>query len=208
MQTITLGITTRGFDAGNNKTFWYEFKRPILELRPNIENDIDIIVHSVGRKRSDNGIEEGNVTDFSGEGITRMYDQFVCVSAGKSHSSISKPRAHIFDPFTKIVSLISEEEVSATTCINCHQRGLVALSNYGTNKADTAGTSIHYINMLGGSNNTATTRAQASTLRKLYAVTGDDVANDPDTWTLDPATASAPVNLDQYQDEAEWDYPS
>ena len=85
------------------------------------------------------------------------------------------------------------------------QRALVALSNYGLNKAGTAGTPIHYISMLGGTNDTVNGRKQASTLRKLYAVTGDSIADDPDTWTLDPAVAPASINLDIYPDENEWD---
>ena len=50
-------------------------------------------------------------------------------------------------------------------------------------------------------------RVNARTLRKLYAVTGDDVASDPYTWTEDPpqtgVVTSNPDDFDSDQDE--WD---
>ena len=139
---------TREFDGSGNLTFKYEFKRGIIEVRPNVpDGTIEIIGHEIGRKRSDNGAEEGNTTDFSGESICKMYDQFVCVAAAASHSSISKPRVHIFDPFTKVISLVSDTEVNATTAIPVPQRGLVALSDYG---ADVNGdpTTMYSVGML------------------------------------------------------------
>ena len=40
------------------------------------------------------------------------------------------------------------------------------------------------LEMLAG-RSTTNTRKRASVLRKLYAVTGDSVEDDPDTWALD-----------------------
>ena len=175
-------------------------------MRPNIPNsDIDIIAHSVGRRRSDNNLEEGNVTDFSGQGVTKMYDQFVCIAAAQSHSAITKPRVHVFDPFTKTVSLVSDKEVNSTTAINVPQRGAVALSDYGGTADGSSGSKLYYVSMLSGADVTVNQRKTASTLRKLYAVTGDDVATSEDTWTLDPAVANASIDLTQFPDESTWD---
>ena len=196
---------TRIFDAGGNKTFYYEFKRGIVEVRPNIpEGTIDIIGHEVGRKRSDNGNEEGNITDFSGEAFCKMYDQFVCVAARGSHSTIQKPRVHIFDPFTKVVSLVSHTQVSASTAIPVTSRALVALSNFGKAE-DGNGETMHYVSMLAGANETVNIRKQASTLRTLYGLTGTDVATADDTWTLDAPVAPG-TEHDGAQPESEWDF--
>ena len=198
---------TREFDNGGNLTFKYEFKRAIIEVKPNIpEGTIDIIGHEIGRKRSDNNVEEGNITDFSGEAICRMYDQFVCVGAKASHSSITKPRVHVFDPFTKIVSLVSDIEVNSSTCVPVPDRGIVALADYGK---DTNGdpTTMYYVSMLASSNETVNTRKTAKVLRTLYELNGTDVATAEDTWTLDATPVTPAPKPNASEPESEWDNP-
>jgi hypothetical protein len=195
---------TREFDAGGNKTFHYDFKRGIVEVRPNVPaGTIEVIGHSIGRKRSDNDVEEGNRTDFSGEAICRMYDQFVCVGAAKSHSSVLKPRVHVFDPFTRNISLVSDTEVNASTVLPVPQRGLVALADYGVDTNDDP-TTMYYVSMLAHAQDTVNIRKSASMLRTLYSVTGTDVATAEDTWTLDaPVTPGTPSN--NSEPESQWD---
>ena len=80
------------------------------------------------------------------------------------------------------------------------KEGLIVGSSYGTDVDGTIGTPLYMIEML-ASRNTTTTRKQAAVLRKLYSVTGDSVADDPDTWELDlpvvrpktPAKRTGPV---------------
>ena len=50
-------------------------------------------------------------------------------------------------------------------------------------------------------------REQARTLRKLYALTGDSIASDPNTWTEDaPQTTTASLRADAFDsNESEWD---
>ena len=175
---------TKVFDADGNLEYMYYFKRGIIEVRVDpVEEDIMVIAHSVGRKRSDTNVEE-NPTDFSGEGVTKVYDMFVCSSAGKSHSSITKPRVYTFNPLNQNMSLVDNRESAITSLVPLRKEGLIVGSSYGTDVDGTIGTPLYMIEML-ASRGTTTTRKQAAVLRKLYSVTGDSVADDPDTWELD-----------------------
>jgi hypothetical protein len=132
-----------------------------------------------------------------------MYDQFVCVGAAKSHSSVLKPRVHVFDPFTRNISLVSDTEVNASTVLPVPQRGLVALADYGVDTNDDP-TTMYYVSMLAHAQDTVNIRKSASMLRTLYSVTGTDVATAEDTWTLDaPVTPGTPSN--NSEPESEWD---
>ena len=134
-----------------------------------------------------------------------MLDVFVCSGAGKSHSAITEPRMYVFNPMTRKIQRISNTEVDSTSIMACPDHGIVIGSSYG---ADNNGdpTTIHMTSMI-PNNKLIEDRVNARTLRKLYAVTGDDVASDPYTWTEDPpqtgVVTSNPADFDSDQDE--WD---
>ena len=185
---------TKVFDEDGNLEYMYYFKRGIVEVRVDpVEEDIMVIAHSVGRKRSDTNVEQ-NPTDFSGEGVTKVYDMFVCSSAGKSHSSITKPRVYTFNPLNQNMSLVDNRESAITSLVPLRKEGIIVGSSYGTTQDGTIGTPLYMIEMLAGSSKTTTTRQNAKMLRKLCEVTGESVEDTPDTWTLDePSTETREV---------------
>ena len=203
----TLYNSTRKYDVNGNLTQVHLFKRPILEARPNYQTGL-IEIHAVivGVQHWPSGEEIGYHESFSGESVTKFGDVFVCSGAAKSHSSVREPRIYIFDPQSRQIQRCSNTEVNSTSIIPCPDHGLVVGSSYGSDVSDNP-TPIHMTSMI-SIQKVAENRNNARTLRKLYAVTGDSVANDPNTWTLDPpqsSPASVPSSVFTDSNETVWD---
>ena len=96
--------------------------------------------------------------------------------------------------------------MNSTGLVACPQHGLVIGSSYGIDSND-LNTPIYFTSMT-ANNQVQNDRKTARTLRKLYSVTGDSVANDPNTWTLDPpqtSPASVPASVFTDSNETVWD---
>ena len=198
---------TRVKDNNGNVTEQYLYKRPIMQVVPNYSSQrLEIRAYIVGAKHYPTGEETRPEEYFCGEGVIKMGDVFICTGAAKSHSSITKPRVYLFDPADRQIKRVSNEEVNATSLLKVPDHGLVMGSSYGVDAADNIGTPIHMIPMY-ANNKVLQDRTNARTLRKLYAVTGDSVANDPNTWTEDPPqTGQASTTLSDFDsDQDEWD---
>jgi hypothetical protein len=205
-EEATLYNSTRAYDNNGNLTDQLLFKRPILEVRPNYETGrVEVHAIPVGMKQRSTKKEIGYHESFSGESVVKFGDVFVCSGASKSHSSVLEPKIHIFDPNTNRIQRISNTEVNATSLISSPQHGLVIGSSYGVDSNDQP-TPIYFTSMT-ANNQVQNDRKTARTLRKLYAVTGDSVAADSNTWTEDPAqSAPAAPNLADFDsNESEWD---
>ena len=199
---------TRTGTAGNDGKDQVQllFKRPILEVRPNYKtNQVEVQAVLTGYKHHPSGVEVDYHENFSGESVTKMFDTFVCSGASKSHSSITEPRMYIFNPMTRKIQRISNTNVNSTSLMSVPDHGLVIGASYGIDRDDN-NTPIHMTSMI-ADNKVIANRVNARTLRKLYAVTGDDVASDPNTWTEDApqtgVTTPDPTDFDSDQDE--WD---
>jgi hypothetical protein len=198
---------TRVKDNNGNVTEQLLFKRPITQVTPNYNTRrLEIRAYVVGAKHYPTEVETRPDEYFTGESVVKMGDVFICTGAAKSHSSITKPRVYVFDPADRQIKRVSNEEVNATSLLKVPDHGLVMGSSYGADAADNIGTKIHMIPMY-ANNKVTQDRANARTLRKLYAVTGDSVADDPNTWTEDPPqTGQASTTLSDFSsDESDWD---
>ena len=197
---------TRKYDEDGNLTEQWIYKKPILEVSPNHATGlIEIRAIITGKKHYPSGVEPGYPENFSAESLVKFGDVFVCSGASGSHSSIRNHKVHIFDPNTKTIQKVSDATVESTSLTACPQHGLVIGSSYGID-SDDQNTPLHLITMIPNPT-VMQDRKTARTLRKLYAVTGDSVANDPDTWSESPAqtglTTPNPADFDS--NEAEWD---
>ena len=206
-ESTTYNGTRTGADGNDGKDQdQLLFKRPILEVRPNYKTGlVEVQAVLTGYKHHPSGVEVDYHENFSGESVVKMLDVFVCSGAGKSHSAITEPRMYVFNPMTRKIQRISNTEVDTTSIMSCPDHGIVIGSSYGADNNDNA-TTIHMTSMI-PNNKLIEDRVNARTLRKLYAVTGDDVASDPYTWTEDPpqtgVVTSNPADFDSDQDE--WD---
>ncbi len=202
----TLYNSTRKFDTDGNVIEEMLYKRSILEVSPNyITGLVEIRAIVTSKKHFPSGNEPENPEGFSGESVVKFGDVFVCSSSSKSHSSITDPKVYIFDPHTRSIQKVSDTTVESTSLIACPQHGLVIGSSYGLDSND-QNTPVHLTTMTANPS-VMQDRKTARTLRKLYAVTGDSVANDPDTWSESPAQTGLPTPnpADFDSNEAEWD---
>ena len=202
----TLYNGTRKFDGNGDLTEQWLYKRPILEVSPNyVTGLVEIRAVITGKKHYPSGNEPGYPETFIGESVVKFGEVFVCSGAAATSSSITNPMIYIFDPNTRSIQKVSTAEVNSTSLISCPQHGLVIGSSYGIDSND-QNTPVHLTTMIPNPS-VLQDRKTARTLRKLYAVTGDSVANDPDTWSEDPAqtglTTPNPADFDS--NEAEWD---
>jgi hypothetical protein len=198
---------TRVRDNNGNVTEQLLFKRPILQVTPNYNTQrLEIRAYVVGAKHYPTRVETRPDEYFTGESVVKMGDVFICTAAAKSHSSITKPRVYLFDPADRQIKRVSNEEVNATSLLKVPDHGLVMGSSYGVDAADNIGSKVHMVPMY-ANNKVTQDRANARTLRKLYAVTGDSIADDPNTWTEDPPqTGQASTTLSDFDsDQDEWD---
>jgi hypothetical protein len=205
----TLYNSTRVGSTGNNGKNQQQmlFKRPILEVRPNYKTG-RVEVHAIvtGVKHHPSKKEVGYPESFNGESVTKFGDVFVCAGASKSHSSVKNPRVYIFDPQSRQIQRCSNTEVNSTGLIPCPDHGIVIGSSYGADTSDNA-TPIHMTSMI-TIQKVVEERNTARTLRKLYALTGENVADDPNTWTLDPpqtTPTSLPASVFTDSNETVWD---
>ena len=197
--------STRVFDSNGNLVSQYLFKRPIIQVKPD-ESSGRLEIHAipVGQKHHPSQVEE-NAENFSGESIEKVNDVFILTGAKASHSSIKNPRAYMFNPTTQMVQRLSNERIDMTSLVASRQHGTVFGSPYGPNADDDTGSKMYMIDML-ATENSSNVRSQASTLRKIYTLTGNEalMANDPDTWTLDSAQTPVTYNIDLAAD-SDWD---
>ncbi len=202
----TLYNSTRKFDTDGNVIEEMLYKRSILEVSPNyVTGLVEIRAIVTSKKHFPSGNEPENPEGFSGESVVKFGDVFVCSSSSKSHSSITDPKVYIFDPHTRSIQKVSDTTVESTSLIACPQHGLVIGSSYGLDSND-QNTPVHLTTMTANPS-VMQDRKTARTLRKLYSVTGDSVANDPDTWSESPAQTGLPTPnpADFDSNEAEWD---
>jgi hypothetical protein len=202
----TLYNGTREYDSNGNLIDQILFKRSILELRPNYTtNKLEIHAIITGAKHHPSGEQVGEDEYFSGESVIKYGDVFVAAGAAKSHSSVINPRIYVFNPQHRTIQRVTNTEVNSTSLITCPDHGLVLGASYGLDLNDNP-TPIHMTSMT-AVQRVVQDRQTARTLRKLYAVTGDSVANDPNTWTEDPAqTGLATPNLADFDSgQDEWD---
>jgi hypothetical protein len=202
----TLYNGTRVYDNNGNLVDQLLFKRPILELRPNYTtNKLEIHAIITGMKHHPSGEQVGEDEYFSGESQMKYGDVFICTGAAMSHSSVLKPRVYIFNPQHRTIQRVSNTEVNQTSLVPCPDHGVVLGASYGVDRDDNP-TPIHMTSM-SAVQRVVGDREQARTLRKLYALTGDSIASDPNTWTEDPPqTTTATLRADAFDsNESEWD---
>ena len=197
---------TRKYDVDGNLTEQWLYKNSVLEVSPNYDTGlIEIRAIITGKKHYPSGNEPGYPGRFSAESVVKFGDVFVCSGSSRSNSHVINPKVYIFDPRTRSIQKVSDTQVDSLSLISCPQHGLVIGSSYGMD-IDDNNTPVHLTTMTANPS-VMQDRKTARTLRKLYAVTGDSVANDPDTWSEDPAQTglSTPNPSDFDSNESEWD---
>jgi len=190
------------------------FKRPIIEVRPN-ETTGKIEIHCVptGRMRHPYGTEIQD-ENFCGESITKVNDVFICGGARASHSSVGDPKLYMFNPAHRSIYRLSNERADMTSLFSSNKHGIVMGAPYGVANlsSDTGadlGVPLFMVDMQASVGKTQTPRETASSLRKLYTLTGNEdmIDDDPETWRLDEPeeTSESSVVIDCGSDFEEYD---
>ena len=150
----TLYNSTRAGTEGNNGKDQDQilFKRPIIEVKPNYKTgraEVHAII--IGEKHHPSGKEIGYHETFSGESVAKFGDVFVCSGAAQSHSAVVDTRIYVFDPNTRQIQRVCNEEVNTTSLIACPDHGVVFGASYGQDSQDNP-TPVHIVSMLPGKN--------------------------------------------------------
>jgi hypothetical protein len=141
-------IGTGGNDGKNQDQIL--FKRPIIEVKPNYKTGrIEIHAIVIGAKHHPSNKEIGYHETFSGESVVKFGDVFVCSGAAKSHSSVIEPRVYIFDPNTRQIQRVCNQEVNTTSLISVPDHGAVIGASYGEDSKGNP-TPVNIVSMVPG----------------------------------------------------------
>ncbi len=211
---VNLYNPTRVFDDDGNLVEQILYKRPIIEVRPN-EHSGRLEIHCIptGQKHHPSQVEDPHRSGFTAEGMVKLNDVFICSGAHASNSSVINPKVHMFNPKSRTIHQIDTKRVDMTSLVSSRQHSTVFGAPYGPifesdGSGNDLGSPIHMISMLGVENSTQarSSRSQASMLRKVYELTGNEslIATDPDTWALDSAQPPVydPIDLPA---DSDWD---